>query len=318
MDSVKLLLGIVETVLGKGKRTSGNNYAFHCPFCNHTKPKLEVNLSISEKGENNWACWVCRTTNKARGKSLATLFKRAGASRDKILELKPYLKYIPNLDDGKEQEHFEIVLPKEYRSLETPKGTSITLKQAQAYLKQRKISVEDISKYKIGYCETGRYANSIIVQSFDANGKLNYYVGRSFEKDPARKYNTPRCNKHEIIGLEYYINWKLPVVLCEGIFDAMAIKRNAIPLFGKSISKALMMKLVQADVKTIYIALDNDALKDALKHAEDLINLGKEVYLVELEGRDPSDIGFEKMSKLLDEATSLTLGELFMKKLELC
>jgi hypothetical protein len=40
-----------------------------------------------------------------------------------------------------------------------------------------------------------------------------------------------------IIGFENMINWNVPIVLCEGAFDAIAIKRNAIPLFGKNISK---------------------------------------------------------------------------------
>jgi hypothetical protein len=101
------------------------------------------------------------------------------------------------------------------------------------------------------------------------------------------------------------------------MFDALAIKRNAVPLFGKTIPQALMMKLVENNVKTIYIALDNDALKDALKHAEKLINLGKEVYLVELQGKDPSDIGFEEFTKLLHKATQLTFSQLYAKKIEL-
>ncbi len=74
---------------------------------------------------------------------------------------------------------------------------------------------------------------------------------------------------------------------------------------------------LENNVKTIYIALDNDALKDALKHAEKLINLGKEVYLVELEGKDPSDIGFEEFTKLLHKATQLTFSQLYAKKIEL-
>ena len=38
------LLHTVNSVLGKGKETSNNNYAYKCPFCNHHKPKLEINL----------------------------------------------------------------------------------------------------------------------------------------------------------------------------------------------------------------------------------------------------------------------------------
>ncbi len=79
-----------------------------------------------------------------------------------------------------------------------------------------------------------------------------------------RAYDAPSVNKSEIIGFEYYINWNVPVVLCEGVFDAMAIKRNAIPLFGKTISRRLMKKLVESEVKTVYIALDKDAVKQAM------------------------------------------------------
>jgi hypothetical protein len=113
------------------------------------------------------------------------------------------------------------------------------------------------------------------------------------------------------------VNWNVPIVLCEGIFDAIAIKRNAIPLLGKTIPKALMMKLIEPNVKTVYVSLDRDALKDALKYAEELLNLGKDVYLIDLQDKDPSDMGFEKFTKLVHEAEQLSLGELIYKKLEL-
>ena len=90
-----------------------------------------------------------------------------------------------------------------------------------------------------------------------------------------------------MIGLEYFVNWSVPVILCEGIFDAIAIKRNAIPLFGKTIPKSLMMKLVESEVKTVYLALDKDALKEALNYSQTLLDHGKEVYLIELEGKIP-------------------------------
>lgn len=311
MNNVQVLLGIVETVLGKGKVTARTNYAFSCPFCHHHKPKLEVNLAVDSEGKTPWNCWVCNT----KGRSLVSLFKKAGASKEKILELKPFVKYIPKEGEA-DVEKVIVTLPKEYKSLLTP-SKSIAYKQALAYACQRGITEVDILKYGIGYCETGKYANSLIVQSYDKDGKLNYFISRSFEKDPARKYNAPRCNKNEIIGLEYYINWKCPVILCEGIFDAIAIRRNAIPLFGKTISTALMMKLVESDVKTIYIALDNDALVAALKHTKQFLDLGKEVYLVELQGKDPSDIGFEEMTQLLHQADPISYGELLYRNLEL-
>lgn len=308
-----ILLGLVETVLDKGKHTSRGNYAFHCPFCHHHKPKLEINLETNSKGENTWHCWTC----DSKGKSIYSLFKRLDVSKDKLEQLKSHIKYIPTGREGDIKEEFKIELPKEFKSLINPTGNSVTLRQALKYIKSRNITSNEIIKYNIGYCSSGRYNNSIVIPSYDKNGNINYFISRSFEIDPVRKYNAPRCNKNEIIGLEYFINWNVPIILCEGIFDAIAIKRNAIPLFGKSISQALMMKLVENNVKTIYIALDNDALKDSIKHCEKLLNLGKEVYLIELEGKDPSDIGFEEFTKLLHNSTKLTFSELFAKKLEL-
>ena len=35
-----------------GKSTARNNYAYHCPFCHHVKPKLEVNLTENKEGKN--------------------------------------------------------------------------------------------------------------------------------------------------------------------------------------------------------------------------------------------------------------------------
>jgi len=78
-----------------------------------------------------------------------------------------------------------------------------------------------------------------------------------------------------------------------------------------------MMKLVQSDVKTVYLALDNDAFKSSIKYAQQLIDLGKDVYLIELEGKDPSEIGFEEMTKYLHHAKQLTFSELLLKKMNL-
>ena len=313
MSNAMVLLGLVESVLDKGKHTSRGNYAFHCPFCHHHKPKLEINLETGAKGDNTWHCWTCNS----KGKTIYSLFKRLDVSKDKVEQLKSYVKYIPSGREGETKEEFNVELPKEFKSLITPLGNSVSLRQAINYIKTRNISNNDILKYNIGYCDSGRFNNSIILPSYDRNGKINYFISRSFEQDPVRKYNAPRCNKNEIIGLEYYINWDIPVILCEGIFDALAIRRNAVPLFGKSISQALMLKLVENNVKTIYIALDNDALKDSINHCEKLLNLGKEVYLVELSGKDPSDMGFEQFTKLLHKSTKLTFSELFAKKVEL-
>jgi len=168
----------------------------------------------------------------------------------------------------------------------------------------------------MGYCDSGKYRNMIIIPSYDENGKLNYFSARSFDKNSYIKYRNPDCSRN-IIPFELFINWDLPIVLCEGPFDAIAIKRNAIPLLGKNMQSNLLKKIVISSVKKIYIALDTDAIKQALKHCEYFINQNKEVYLVELDGKDPSEIGFYHFTKLVQNTFPLTEYDIMEKKLSL-
>ena len=305
----ELLVNLVNKVLGKGKRTARGNQAYSCPFCHHHKPKLEVNFTESKKGVNLWQCWVCGK----KGKTIRTLFKQLKVPSDYFQELGKLVKNVSgNTSDDVVIE--QLTLPKEFKSFSNNKD--IIAKHAYAYLKRRNITIQDVLKYNIGYCNYGRYSNMVIIPSYDSNGKLNYFTARSFENDPYIKYRNPDASR-DIIPFELFINWDLPIILCEGPFDAMAIKRNAIPLFGKNIQPSLMKKIVESKVEKIYIALDNDAMTQALKFCEQLINVGKEVYLVELQGKDPSELGFENFTKLIQTVTPLSEYNLMEKKLSL-
>ena len=56
----------------------------------------------------------------------------------------------------------------------------------------------------------------------------------------------------------------------------------------------------------IYIALDRDAIKQALNFCERLMAEGKEVYLVDLQDKDPSEMGFKNFTKLIQKTVPLT------------
>jgi len=306
-----ILLGLVQSVLGKGNATSKGNYAFHCSLCNHRKPKLEINLVPTTKNENPWHCWAC----DAKGKTIASLFKAIKADKEKYSELNSILGTTTKIDHS--EFNLNVELPKEYKPLYNLSKTDIIAKHALSYVKKRGITSTDILKYQIGYCETGRYANKIIIPNYDANGKLNYFIARSFEKDPSKKYDAVSTDKNSIIGFENLINWDLPVILCEGAFDAIAIKRNAIPLYGKTMSRQLTKKLLSNNIKDIYLALDSDALKSTLKIAGDLLQSGKHLHVVQLEGKDPSDMGFEHFTHLVQQSQEFTFSDLFSLKLSL-
>ena len=80
------LIALVNSVLGTGKPTARGNYAYSCPFCNHHKPKLEINFTENQKGENPWHCWAC----DKKGKKVAQVFKQKTASPEKMMELRAF------------------------------------------------------------------------------------------------------------------------------------------------------------------------------------------------------------------------------------
>ena len=302
------LVALTNSVLGTGKQTARGNYVYHCPLCKHHKPKLEVNMSENSKGENPWHCWVC----DKKGKKLYQLFKAVEVAPEIMAELKAIVKYVGPETDV--QVETKVTLPKEFKPLTNIQKSNIMGRHALAYIKSRGITEEDVLKYGIGYCETGRYANMVIIPSYDERGNINYFTGRSFEKEPSVKYRNPSVSR-DIIPFELFINWDLPLILCEGPFDAIAIKRNVIPLLGKNIQTKLMKKIVMSSVEKIYIALDRDAQKQALDFCERLMQEGKEVYLVDMQDKDPSEMGFNNFTKLIQETYPLTFSGLLEKKL---
>ena len=142
---------------------------------------------------------------------------------------------------------------------------------------------------------------------------MNYFVGRDFYSG-GMKYKNPPISK-DIIGFDLYVNWNEPIILCEGVFDAMAIKNNSIPLFGKTILPKLYKKIIEKRVRNIVISLDQDAFKDSLKMTNDFMDMGIDVRFVKLKGKDPSEIGYEKMTSELFNSQRVDFKELMRMKL---
>jgi len=302
------LLGSIENILGKSYKRARENHAFNCPFCNHHKPKLEINFRTNEKGQNPWECWVCQT----RGRTIKSLLYQLKIPRDQATEV---LRYVPKSSETEYREVESVQLPKKFKTLYNASNTSIIANKIKRYLYERGFSDNDFIKYNVGYCTAGEYGGRIIIPSYSESNILNYFIARTHEGS-YHKYRNPEVSK-DIIFFENLINWDQPIILCEGVFDAIAIKRNAIPILGKSLSNTLIKKLISSTNKDIYIALDTDAKTKALQISEHLLSLGKRVFLVKLTDKDPSDMGFKQFTELVQTAKELDLSTLMMHKLDL-
>jgi DNA primase len=182
------------------------------------------------------------------------------------------------------------------------------------YLTQRGIGIKEIIKYNIGYCKEGLYSRRVIIPSYDLNGQLNYFVSRSYYSEEKMKYKNPPISKN-IIAFESQVNWNEPIILCEGVFDAITIKRNAIPLLGKFPSKILVEKIFMSGVSDIIISLDNDAINEALKAAEYFRKQGINVKMMYLRDKDASDMGYDKFYEELNKTKEFSSEELLLNKI---
>ncbi len=294
MDKLQLL----ETVLGQSHKANRDYVQFHCPFCNHRKPKLGISLN-----SGGWKCWVC----PAKGRSIVQLLKKVQSNKTNI-ELAQQLWKEKVQFQIQEQQQLE--LPKEFKPLWIPNERDLFFKKAKNYLLSRGLTENDIKKHRIGYCDQGRYSDMIIMPSFNEFNQLNFFTARSYINKTF--LIPPNIDKTKVIFDESLINWNEPVIIVESKLDAITVKRNVIPLNGKQITKELARKLIEERPPKLIFCLDGDALKDCLRLSEFFKNYGIECFKVNLPiTEDPNSLGFEQIWKLISNAERINESSLF-------
>ena len=250
----------------KYHNTYSGQMAFSCPVCSYDikgldhldgKGNLEINYV-----EGVYKCWSCAETHDTHGRLNYLVKKYASRAQFKKFDL-----LMPDEVAELEKKIYKKVrLPKEFIPFATASvGLRMTpiFKTAYNYLRDRHVTDEMIKKFNIGFCYEGKYANRIIIPSYDIDECLNYFVARSYEKKPFRKYDNPEAEKQLIIFNEHLINWDLPIGIVEGPFDHIFVP-NSIPMLGKKMSD-LLFNMLYEKAKKIIIVLDGDAWADAQK-----------------------------------------------------
>ena len=300
------LVNLLNRVLNNNgvKLKKQDEYMYWSPFITHHKRKLQINTQTGK-----WHCWV----SNVGGRNFFQLFKKVSATKeqfDELVELVGENKFYKVKEEDKKN---IVKLPDDFKPLWNG-NDGIVKRHALTYLYKRGITDEDIIKYNIGYCDSGLYSNRIIVPSYDSNGRLNFFVGRDFYSSKMKYKNSPTSK--DIIGFDIFINWDEPIILCEGVFDSIAFKRNAIPLFGKTVPKSLQKKIIEFGVKTLYLALDNDAMSDTIKITDMFLSEGIDVKIMVLKDKDPSELGFEKLLKSIQTTSTTKFSDLMKYKLK--
>ena len=248
---------IVTDILGSYRR-AGDEHLFTCPYCDHHKKKMSVNFSI-----NSFKCWIC----DARGKNIYRLVRKFGSykQRQKYLELQGRLDLTEfddlfnELNDIEEKQVVE--LPTEFVSL-CNKRLPLKSQAPLDYLRGRGVTKKEILKWKMGYCHEGKYGGRVVIPSFNNDGNCNYFIARSYVGH-GRRYLNPPCGR-DIIFNELNVDWDEPVIIVEGVYDAIVAGDNAIPILGSTLREdSKLFQALAIHDTPVFIALDPDAEKKA-------------------------------------------------------
>jgi len=302
------LFSLLDKVLNQTSYIrKGEEAVYQCPFCSHHKKKLEVNIRTQE-----WHCWICNSA----GKSIRSLFYKLKAKDCHFEELYKIVGQHWSKPEN-DVRPVNLCFPDEFIPLWTP-TSSFGYGHAMSYLEDRNVTMDDIIRYNIGYCDNGIYENRVMIPSFDKNGDINFFAARAYDSS-YQKYMLPPWSK-DIIGFELFLNWDEPITLVEGPFDAIAVKNNVIPLFGTVMPFALKLAIVLNKVKRVNIVLDNDALKqsiDIFDRIEDLQVNKIDIHLIELGKKDPSVLGFEAINELIYNSSPFDFCDIIKARLNM-
>jgi len=284
---------LLSKAFGKGLiARDGLNYQLICPFCAKKSQTLKRKFHV-RLDDFRYHCWVCG----AKGKNIWNLVKK----------LRPDITGIPHVKDAKTF----IIEEVEEESLKIPenlvpvfrKSKDPDIKSVQNYLKKRGITTQKMMRWRIMTAKQGQFRRRALIPSFDSEGDLNYYVARSIDESTYR-YKNAKVRKSDIIFNEIDIDWNKPVVLVEGVFDAMKCPENTIPILGSAISKnSKIYKKIVKNQTDVIVSLDPDLPEKAYKIAKTLFKGGCQVYICFAPaGSDMGNLKYADTLKIIREA----------------
>jgi len=264
----------------------GNDLWAVCPY--HQEEKPSFSISIKKDNFGTFFCFGCHAAG-----NIQTLINDFCDSDETIVTL-PY--YLPTKKEQLEKiKIFNINdLPVSFRSLNQT-SPNVFL---DYLVKERKLTYEQILKYKIGYCRTGFYRGRIIIP-IEIRQKVVSFAARSIYKGKKRYLYPKDSNIKDIVfpfdSIDFNVNY---LFLVEGLFDMLALERiglkNVLCLFNNYVSKKQARILRQ--FKKIFYCPDPDEggllfLKQAKKYA-----LFSDIYFLRLK-QDPGSLNQDELRK---------------------
>lgn len=264
---------IAEAVRGRAPGASGW-IRFHCPLCEMKLGKTDKKLSGGLNARSFvYRCFKCDASGRL---------------------MNPPDEY-DLADEEEEVEEPNYVDPPEgFEPLSSHEGQrSIVFAAARKYVqKKRGISAELTAIAGIGACLEGKFGGRVIVPVRDNNkGAWQWFVGRTWADSWRRPYLYPAGTRHNVLYNQCALSVETdePVLVVEGVFDALSYWPHAVATLGKT-TDALLDVLMTAK-RPVVLVPDGDAWVEGLGAAMRMRLNGRRAGCLKLPPRvDPDEL----------------------------
>lgn len=286
----------LETRLGESVPTGrGIEVRFCCPFCIHKLQTADEGFHLYyNKVKDKWYCHRCGTAGDLSYLEELFGFESVAIPDDKFMEKLDEIFIV------KPPPVFDRVLPPDYCKILL--GT-----EAHRYLLSRGVTNEDIDNFGIGFGTQRMYQlNSdvdksiyagigrVIFPDYDKDNELEYWVARTYKDHKVKYKNCPWPALDQVFNLSRVRHGDL--LITEGPLDAIVSSKyvdgQVVCCYGKHVTSDQVLRLCKEFDGTYYIALDPDAMIEAIKLAESLYSRRKYVRIVKFPpNEDPASVG---------------------------
>lgn len=276
-----------------GKNTSPKFINIQCPFCADSSTHGGFHRT-----DGYYNCWLCghHSLSETIRELLGIDLYQAIRILKKYQE-RPYTKGLRGISE----ESKEII-----SKVSFPMGTSKLKKIHKEYLKKRNFNPNQLEKeWRIlGTEYLGNYKFRIVIPIY-FNGNLVSYQARDITGESGLRYKACSKNneilhhKHLLYGLDKIKSDK--IIVCEGIFDCWRLGKGAVATFGIEYTTKQLL-LLAAGFSKIFILFDSEfqAQKQADKLASELVGLGRDVEILDIEKGDPADLSDKEAREIME------------------
>lgn len=253
--------------------TGGEYYVICCPFCNDTRYRLWINALWGTRdattGRELWHLAICHNEQ-----CLADVGHRMHL-REMVHAFPAQSRRMQPVAPAPSPPGQRIELPE----LCVPVNSPDCPAHVQAYLQSRGFNLRELATHwGVAYTSESMHSrprlfDRIVIPIWRPArrpGSTNQYLAgwqaRAIGDGEPKYLNCTGMKKSSLLyGLPQALAAKGPVIVVEGVTDVWRLGRNAVALFGKSISAAQVSLLVQHfRSRPIIIMLDADASTEAM------------------------------------------------------